>query len=678
MNTLFWPLEELDAYRDVKERMEKNQYPAEIYGCMDSGKTYLMAALGGKGPYVIVTYDEIRAKAICEELKTYYHEDRIFYYPAKDMIFYSGDIRGNTITAERMKVIKNLLENKPLTVVTTLETGLERVMPAKYLAEKSLHLHEGDDLDTAVLFKELAELGYERMGQVEEPGQFAVRGEIIDIYPLTEETPYRIDLWDTEIDTIQRFDVLSQRSIERVSELAVYPACEFLLDDDTLLAGLALINSDEKKFEDKLRKSGKIEEAARIKHTIEEFADNLQNFRNYVGIESFVTYFCRETVSFFDYFNDDNSIIFMDEPARLAEKGTAVMTEFTDSMKGRIEKGYILPKQAKAIYSESEVFAKLEGARTVMLSMMERKGAVRPASKFSLSMQGVSGYNSSFETLVQDLKKWKQRGYRMAILSASSSRAARLAEDLRENGLTAAFTESPEKTLIPGEIVVAKGSLHKGFEYPLLKYVVISEADIFGSSVNKKKSRKHKPDGRNILTVADLKPGDYIVHENHGIGIYRGIEQLSVDSVQRDYIKIENGDGGELVLPLIGVVISAIGIFLEATADKQKSEQKAKRPDMVATEGLFKMVRCPNYFGEITFWTGVFIGGISTYAGVGQWLFAIIGYVAIVYIMINGAQRLDRRQEKANGHKPEYRAYADSTPLIVPFIPVSHIGSYKD
>jgi steroid 5-alpha reductase family enzyme len=89
-------------------------------------------------------------------------------------------------------------------------------------------------------------------------------------------------------------------------------------------------------------------------------------------------------------------------------------------------------------------------------------------------------------------------------------------------------------------------------------------------------------------------------------------------------------------------------------------------------------VRCPNYFGEITFWTGVFIGGLTTYRGIGQWLFAIIGYIAIVYIMINGAQRLDRRQEKANGHKPEYRAYADSTPLIVPFIPVSHIGSYKD
>ena len=144
------------------------------------------------------------------------------------------------------------------------------------------------------------------------------------------------------------------------------------------------------------------------------------------------------------------------------------------------------------------------------------------------------------------------------------------------------------------------------------------------------------------------------------------------------FFRIMNGDGGEVLFPLIGVIISAIGIVIEATADKQKSEQKAKRPDMVATEGLFKMVRCPNYFGEITFWTGVFVSGFTTYRGIGQWLFGIIGYVAIFYIMINGAQRLDRRQEKANGHKEEYRAYADHTPLIIPFIPVSHIGAYKD
>ncbi|MCM1188752.1 MAG: DUF1295 domain-containing protein [bacterium] len=144
------------------------------------------------------------------------------------------------------------------------------------------------------------------------------------------------------------------------------------------------------------------------------------------------------------------------------------------------------------------------------------------------------------------------------------------------------------------------------------------------------------------------------------------------------FFRVYNGEGAELALPLAGAVLSAVGLILEALSDKQKSAQKAKRPDMVATEGLFKMVRCPNYFGEILFWTGVFVGGVSGLAGAGQWIVAVIGYIAIVYIMINGAQRLDRRQEKSNGSKPEYRAYADHTPLIIPLIPISHIGKYKE
>lgn len=156
------------------------------------------------------------------------------------------------------------------------------------------------------------------------------------------------------------------------------------------------------------------------------------------------------------------------------------------------------------------------------------------------------------------------------------------------------------------------------------------------------------------------------------------VAALYVAQTSPVYFRILNGDGAAIVLPLFGACVSACGLALEALSDKQKSEQKAARPDMVATEGLFRMVRCPNYFGEIIFWTGTFVSGLSTYTGAGQWICAVVGYICIVYIMINGAQRLDRRQEKANGHKAEYRAYADTTPLIVPFIPVSHIGSYKD
>lgn len=139
-----------------------------------------------------------------------------------------------------------------------------------------------------------------------------------------------------------------------------------------------------------------------------------------------------------------------------------------------------------------------------------------------------------------------------------------------------------------------------------------------------------------------------------------------------------NGSGTEVALPLVGVIISAFGLVFESVADAQKSTQKKVNPDMVATQGLYKYIRCPNYFGEILFWTGVFVGSLNALSGVGQWITVILGYVLIVMVMFNGAQRLDRRQEGRYGDRPEYRAYADHTPIIIPFIPLYHVGSYKD
>lgn len=143
------------------------------------------------------------------------------------------------------------------------------------------------------------------------------------------------------------------------------------------------------------------------------------------------------------------------------------------------------------------------------------------------------------------------------------------------------------------------------------------------------------------------------------------------------FYRLYNGGGQEVVLPLVGAVISLIGLVLEAMSDKQKSAQKSVNPNMVATQGLFKMVRCPNYFGEILFWTGVFVSALDVLSGAGQWILAVLGYILIVAVMINGAQRLDKRQEARYGKIKEYRGYADHTPLIIPLVPVYHIGKYK-
>ena len=133
----------------------------------------------------------------------------------------------------------------------------------------------------------------------------------------------------------------------------------------------------------------------------------------------------------------------------------------------------------------------------------------------------------------------------------------------------------------------------------------------------------------------------------------------------------------DVVVPIIGFAVSVLGLVLESVADKQKSAQKSERPDMVATKGLYKICRCPNYFGEILFWTGVFISGITAYASVGQWIVAVVAYVCIVFIMFNGAQRLEKRQIARYGEDEEYNEYADKTPIIIPLLPIYHLNKKK-
>ena len=191
-----------------------------------------------------------------------------------------------------------------------------------------------------------------------------------------------------------------------------------------------------------------------------------------------------------------------------------------------------------------------------------------------------------------------------------------------------------------------------------------------------------------FLLVRELKTASYkkTFQEVSGEGkkmpffvlftIWVSVTVLYVAQVSPMLFRYNNG-ADDLVLPIVGIVISILGLVLESVADNQKSAQKKVRPDMVATKGLYKLCRCPNYLGEIIFWTGVFIAGISTYAGFGQWITAILAYVCIVYIMFNGAQRLEKRQMARYGENEEYNTYANKTPIIIPFLPIYHLNKKK-
>lgn len=554
MKTYFEPLQEYKEYNEILAKLKQGKTPIKITGCIDSQKCHIIESLAVDYPFrLVVTYSEQKAKEILEDLKLY--DKNVMLYPSKDVIFYNADIRGNAIIKERMKIMKRLFCGEPVTAVTSFDGGMDRLLPLSFLKKNILSVKEGENFALPLFQERLLMLGYERQSQVEAQGEFAVRGGIVDVFPLTEDQPYRIEFWGDEVDSIRSFEITTQRSLERIEAILLFPAAEIILDETTKLASLKCLEEEKQTYVKQLREQFKTEEAARIEKTVEEFKENLEYLHSSAGIDSYIRYFYQDTVSFFDYFEREGSIVFLDEPSRLSEKGEAVAFEFSESMIGRLEKGYILPRQMDVIFDYKALFAGLCKNKCICLSMMDYKiSSLVAVSSYDITARSVNPYNNNFEILVKDLKEWKRTGYRTILLSASRTRAARLAEDLREHELNAFYSEDQDRVLQKGEIIVAHGSLHRGFEYPLLKFVIISESDIFGAEKKQRKKAKTY-EGSKIQNFSDLHVGDYVVHENHGVGIFRGIEQIEVDHICKDYIKLEYGCGGSLYVLATGLEV---------------------------------------------------------------------------------------------------------------------------
>lgn len=543
------PLVELIEYEDMNQDLIKGRGPIQVSGCMDSQKVHLMHETAEDVPWkLIVTYDDARAKEIYDDFRCFRQD--VWLYPSKDLLFYSADIHGNLLTRRRLQVLRHLMEDASGVAVTTLDGLMDHLLPLSRLQSQILHVETGQELDLNQWKERLVELGYERTGQVDGMGQFSVRGGILDIFPLTEELPVRIELWDTEVDSIRTFDLESQRSVEQLEGIDIYPASEIVLTKAQLAKGVERIRKEEKGHGKKLRDAMQAEEAYRISGIVRELTEGIEEGWKVGGLDGWLSYFSKETVSFLDYFDPDVSMIFLDEPARLREKGEAVELEFQESMVHRLEKGYLLPGQTSLLYSVKEILARAQRSNTVYLTGLEQKlPGMSVERKYSISVKNVSSYQNSFEMLIKDLQRWKREKYRVILLSASRTRASRLAGDLREYDLRAFCPDNEDRQVQPGEILVTYGSLHRGFEYPQIKFVVITEGDMFGNEKKKRKRKKTSYEGRKIQSFSELSVGDYVVHEDHGLGIYRGIEKIEREKVVKDYLKIEYAGGGNLYLP---------------------------------------------------------------------------------------------------------------------------------
>lgn len=564
MDTFLQPFEGLAEYEEIRKKLKAGTGIVQLSGCVESQKAQFAYGLADLAPMkLVVAENDIKARQFYEDYRFY--DENVVLYPSRDLIFYQADVHGNVITRQRMQALRALLERRELVVVTSVAGCMEALIPVELLAEAVVTVDFDRPVDLDGLVESLVYMGYERVSRVEMPGQFSVRGGILDIFSLTEENPWRVELFDDEVDSIRSFEAGSQRSIEALERIEIYPAAEMVLTKRLLEEGIGRLKGESEACVKAFRDRFQTEEGARLAESVRDACVRMEDFRDFSGMETYLLYFYPEAVPFIEYFAA-NTLVFLDEPNRIVECARVTEEEFRESMIHRLEGGYALPGQTRLLMEYKTVLQRFNSRRALSLSAMEpQTGEWKFTARYRLSVQSVSPYNNSFELLVKDLKRYKRTGYRTVLLSASRTRAKRLSEDLQGEGLNSFYSEDRTRVVQPGEILVCGGHAHRGFEYPMLKFILITDTDIFGRE-KKKKKKKSEYSGRKIQDFAELHVGDYVVHENHGLGVYRGIEKVTVDRVVKDYIKIEYA--GKSSLYILATQLDALQKYAGAEAKK--------------------------------------------------------------------------------------------------------------
>lgn len=543
------PLLELPFYQEIVTKLKAGKKALNIYGLEDSGKIHMMQALAS--PYegkLILTYSESHGRELAMEYSFY--DKNVCYYPAKDLIFYEADVNGNALASERMAVLSRLVRGEKFTIITTFDALLTPMVPRSVLKENVLSVKKGGTLSEEEAAKTLLRMGYEKNYQVENRGQFSIRGGIVDIYDLLSENPYRIELWGDEVESIRAFDLMTQRSIQEMDDVVIMPSTELILTRGEKAAGIRDVIKDARVREKELREALRPEQANRMRILQEDLDSSLSLSLSAVNLESYIKYFYQETETFLDYFSDQDLCVVLDEPDRTIGYAKDIEVEFATSMLHRYEGGYVVEKQKELLTPLKDIVERVKKLRNISLSALplsaegERLG-VEEQDIYEIETRPVLSFHGSLSALAENIKKRKAAKERVIILSPSRKRAERLAHELTEEEAFAYYTERREEPVLPGAVAVFYGKIKKGFEYPQIHFSVISESDIFGTD-KKKARRKRFTEGQKIKGYEDLKVGDYVIHENYGIGIYKGIEKIAMEDASKDYMRVEYAKGDSL------------------------------------------------------------------------------------------------------------------------------------
>ena len=594
LNGLLEPLENSAEFISIINSIKGKKYPVGIYGASESGRGYIIDGIFENidKSMVIVTQSDMEAKNLYEDLILYTNE--VYYFPAKEMVFYNIDAISGDLRWARLKVINEILNDKKKIIVTSIDAFAAKYTPHKLFLEYSMSLHENDEVNINEISKKLIQSGYERVEMVEGKGQFSLRGGILDVFPTCSAYPYRVELFGDEIESIRTFNTESQRSIEKVNEVEIFPAKEIIISEEALELGKEKLKSE---YENIAAKDDDKERVDKLRKLLNRNIESLEETASFETIDSYLTYFSKETESLFNYF--DKYFFVLDDVQRCKGKLDSTYLEFEENFTAFSQRGDIFPGQGNLLVNKEEVLELFEEKDSAFFEVLNKETDwIRPASVVNISQRTLNTYQGQLDLLIEDILSKKSAGYKTLILSGTRARGERLVGTLRDRGIESSYRDNVDNIQF-GEVVITFGNQIKGFEYPEYKICLISDKEVFGEAKRKLNNKKPKKKGvSKIKSFAELKPGDYVVHANHGIGVYKGIKQIEVGGHKRDYLDIIYDKSDKLYVPvdqldLIQKYIGSEGKSPKVSklggAEWQKAKAKVRKSINEIAEDLVKL-----------------------------------------------------------------------------------------
>ena len=534
MNTIIGELGKSNKFVDLSNQIENKKSPISISGLTDVGMVELLSAINqyNKKTILLITYNEIQAKQILEIIENFEKEKAVLF-PKKEIVTYDFVAESKDLPYERIETLNKIKDKKNLIVVTTIEALMQKLPPKEILFKNILEFKVGDIYNLDELKKTLVNLGYSRCEFIEGRGQFSVRGGIVDI-SINETLGVRIEFWGDEVDSIRNFNITSQRSINTLDKIKIYPAHEFVLDNS--------IEEICKKITKKLTEE-KQEEI--LEQDIEQIKAG-----NYISkIDKYFNEFYDKQSTLLEYLND-NYLIILDEISKIEARQRNILQDNSNLIKNLIEKEKIVPEALENITSID--LNQLENEKSVIY--FEKQDIVTniQAEKYTFNYRQINYYKSEIENLFEDIKRWNKEQKSIYVMVSTKEKAKKLKEILEKEEIACTIDEKLDKTIIVKStekiVTITIGKLPNGFENFEINQVVVSADELIEGKKKKTFANKAYKEGEKVV-FADLKIGDYVVHKNYGIGIFVGVNTITADGTTKDYIKLKYKNDAILYVP---------------------------------------------------------------------------------------------------------------------------------